>query len=105
MNDNSIDRDSSGVWDRVWRGRASSHRRGLANVAAETARVAILIAEGARLVDRLPAPDRQVEILGVCDEIDGLIDSMRNTSEHLRAEAGDNAGRPRSGFWARLFGG
>jgi len=102
VNDTSIDRDA-GVWDRVWRGRASSHRRNLLNVASETARVAVLIAEGARLVDRLPGTDRQVEILGVCDEIRELIESMSRTEEHLRAEAG-NAAPPRPGFWRRLFG-
>ncbi len=77
-----------GIWDRIWRGRASSHRRNLANVAAETARIATLIVEAARLVDHLPGENRTVEIHGVCDEIVSLTESILATVDHLRAEAG-----------------
>lgn len=105
MNDNSIDRPDGGVWDRVWRGRASSHRRNLLNVASETARVASLIAEGARLVDHLPTAARQVEILGICDDIIEMTEAARAVVTHLRGEAGVAVPLVRPGFWRRLFGG
>ena len=94
--------DAGGIWDRVWRGRASSHRRGLANVAAEASRVATLIAEGARLVDHLPSENRTLEIHGVCDEIVELTESMRAVVDHLRGEAGPMPKRRRLSFWYAL---
>lgn len=85
--DYPIDRTGS-LWDRIWRGRSSSHRRNLDNVALEASRVATLIGEGARLVDDLPGEDRALEIAGVVREIRELIGSMSAVADHLQAEAG-----------------
>jgi len=104
VNDESIDGGGRGVWDRVWRGRASSLRRNLANVASQAARIASLVAEGARLVDLLPTPHRQVEVLGIADELDELAEVTKGAAKILRDEAG-YAAPSRRGFWARLFGG
>ena len=84
----------------IWGGRpASSHRRNLHNVALEASRVATLIAEGARLIDHLPGPNRTLEIHGLCDEIVALTESMRAVADHLRAEAGQVPAGRRMGFW------
>lgn len=97
-----LDRDADNFWDRIWRGRASSQRRHLKNVAIETARCAALIDEGARLVDHLPDANRQVEILDVCNELDELIESIKTVSNHLREEAGD-VGVRRPGPLVRIW--
>ncbi len=100
MNDeNPNDGDAGDIWDRVWRGRASSHRRNLTNVALAASRVATLIAEGARVIDQISDADRTLEIHGVCDEIIDLTESMRAVVDHLRAEAGQLPAKRRLSFW------
>ncbi len=104
MNDESIGGGDRGVWDRVWRGRASSLRRNLANVASQAARIASLVAEGARLVDALPEPDRQVEVLGIADELDGLAEMTKDAAKIFRTEAIEQRVAVPRGWLRRLFG-
>jgi len=105
VNEPSIHGDADSVWDRVWRGRASSVRRNLYNFSVQAARIATLGAEGARLVDALPEPDRQVEILGVADELDALGDLTKAAARTLRSEAGERRHGVPKGWLRRLFGG
>ncbi len=105
MNEPPVHADADSVWDRIWRGRASSVRRNLSNVAGQAARIATLVTEGARLVDALPEPDRQVEVLGIADELDGLAEVTKDAAGILRSEAGERRTGITRGWLRRLFGG
>jgi len=83
-----IDR-TGGFWDRVWRGRSSSIRRGLDNAALEAARCATLIREAAREADTATGPRRSAALHAIRDEILDLADDMRGpVCDFILAEAG-----------------
>jgi len=100
-----IDRGGS-AWDRIWRGRASSHRRALSNAALHAARCATALGEAAKLVDTIAGDRRSLEIAGLAREIGELSEAMRACADHLLAEAGVTPFEPpsRVSWWRWLRG-
>lgn len=78
---------TGGLWDRVWRGRASSHRRSLANAALYASRCATALGEAARLIDTAPGDRRAAEIGALALQIRDLAEGMIAIADHLSAEA------------------
>jgi hypothetical protein len=76
------------VWDRVWRGRSSSHRRALANAGLYAARCAAALREAARLIDSVASDRRAAEIAALALQIRDLAEGMMACADHLKAEAG-----------------
>jgi len=81
----ALDRIGS-LWDRIWRGRSSSHRRALANAGLHAARCATALGEAARLIDTAPSDRRQAEGLALALQIRDLAESMMACADHLEAE-------------------
>lgn len=100
--DYPIDRTGS-LWDRIWRGRSSSHRRALTNAALHAARCATALGEAARLVDALPSDRREMEIAGFALQIRESAHAMMAAADHLQAEAAF-APPLRVTWWRRLTG-
>ena len=84
--DYAIDRTPS-LWDRIWRGRSSSHRRALTNSALHAARCAVALREAARLIDTAPSDRRAAEIGALAVQIRDLAEGMMACADHLTAEA------------------
>lgn len=84
----AIDRAPS-LWDRIWRGRSSSHRRALANAGLYAARCAATLGEAARLIDTVASDRRKAEGLALALQIRDLAEGMMACADHLEAEFGD----------------
>lgn len=84
--DYALDRTPS-LWDRIWRGRSSSHRRALANAGVHAAQCAIALGEAARLIDATPSDRRAAEIGALALQIRDLAEGMMACADHLTAEA------------------
>ena len=85
--DYPTDRTGS-LWDRIWRGRSSSHRRSLSNAALHAAQCAAALREAARLIDQAPGDRRKAEGLALAVQIRDLAESMMACADHLNAEFG-----------------
>jgi len=82
----ALDRTGS-LWDRIWRGRSSSHRRALSNAALHAARCAVALREAARLIDTVASDRRAAEIGALALQIRDLAEGMMACADHLTAEA------------------
>ena len=82
----ALDRTPS-LWDRIWRGRSSSHRRALTNAALHAARCATALGEAARLIDTVTSDRRAAEIGALYLQIRDLAEGMMACADHLIAEA------------------
>jgi len=82
----ALDRTGS-LWDRIWRGRSSSHRRALANAGLHAARCATALGEAARLIDKAPSDRRAAEIGALAVQIRDLAEGLMACADHLDAEA------------------
>ena len=88
MNDEEYPIDRTGsLWDRIWRGRSSSHRRAIQNAALHAARCATALGEAARLIDSVAGDRRAAEIGALAVQIRDLADGMNACADHLMAEA------------------
>ena len=83
--DYPIDRTGS-LWDRIWRGRSSSHRRAIANAGLHAARCATALGEAAKLIDEARSDRRKAEGLALVLQIRDLASSMMAAADHLEAE-------------------
>jgi len=84
----ALDRTPS-LWDRIWRGRSSSHRRALTNAGVHAAQCAAALGEAARLIDEAPSDRRKAEGRALSLQIRDLAEGMMACADHLDAEFGD----------------
>lgn len=83
--DYPIDR-TGGIWDRIWRGRASSHRRAITNAGVHAAQCAAALESAARLIDTVASDRREAEGLALAIQVRELASSMMACADHLEAE-------------------
>jgi hypothetical protein len=80
-----IDRTPS-LWDRIFRGRSSSHRRAIANAGVHAAQCAAALGEAARLIDTVASDRREAEGLALALQIRDLAEGMMACADHIEVE-------------------
>jgi len=86
--DYAIDRTPS-LWDRIWRGRSSSHRRAITNAGVHAAQCAVALGQAARIIDQVKGDRRKAEGRALALQIRDLAEGMMAYADHLDAEFGD----------------